>query len=496
MKHLLNISLLICTLSFFTVYHTKAQNNLSLDSCRSLALKNNKELKISNKELQIAGLKQKSARTNYYPKVSAMGTYMRSEKELSLLSNQQKNTLKHLGTQTGEKLQSVRQILAQKYPTLAPILEKINNQAGAILVPALDQVGNSLVESLRTDTRNLYVGAVNITQPIFVGGKIKAYNRITDYLQQIATNKNALSTQEVILQTDQTYWLVVSLSNKKKLADSYAKLLAKMESDVEKMIAEGVATKADGLTVKVKANEAAMLQTKANNGLQLAKMALCQICGLSLEAPVILADEAKTDLSFKLKTTESNLNVALRNRPELQSLTLAGLAKKEQIKVERAEFLPQVALSGNYLVTNPATSNGFENKFKGMWSVGVQVKIPIWHWGEGTHKVNIAKAEADVMEYKLEEVKEKIMLQVSQANFRVGEAKKQLKMAEKNREKAEENLRYAKLGFKEGVIPPGDVLKAHTAWYDAQSEKIDAQIQIKLSEVALSKALGTLTAEQ
>ena len=58
--------------------------------------------------------------------------------------------------------------------------------------------------------------------------------------------------------------------------------------------------------------------------------------------------------------------------------------------------------------------------------------------------------------------------------------------------KAEENLRYATLGFKEGVIATSNVLEAQTAWLSAQSEKIDAQIDVKLTEIYLKKSLGTL----
>lgn len=481
---------------FFLIPPIKGQETLNLDSCRILALENNKELKISTQEMKIADWQRKVALTHYYPKISALGTYMRSEKEISLLNDGQKESLGKLGTHTGEKFQAVGGLIAKEYPQLAPILQKVGNQVGTLLVPALDQIGNGLVEGLRTDTRNLYVGAINLTQPIFVGGKIRAYDNITNYTSQIAENKNKLTTQEILLQTDQAYWLVISLSNKKKLADSYVELLKKMESDVDKMIAQGVATKADGLTVKVKVNEAEMMQMKIDNGVSLAKMALCQICGIDLNTPIILEEETVENLPVSIIPTEANTTLALQNRPEIQSLTLASLAKQEKVKVERAEFLPQIALSGNYLVTNPSSTNGFENKFRGMWSVGVQVKIPIWHWGEGMHKVNIAKAETEIIDYQLEEAKEKITLQVNQASFKVNEATKQLAMAEKNIDKAEENLRYAKLGFKEGVISPGQVLEAHTAWFDAQSDKIDAQIEVKLSQAFLQKALGTLSITQ
>ena len=81
---------------------------------------------------------------------------------------------------------------------------------------------------------------------------------------------------------------------------------------------------------------------------------------------------------------------------------------------------------------------------------------------------------------------------MNQCSFKVNEAARKLTMSEKNMEKANENLRYANLGFKEGVIPTSNVLEAQTAWLSAQSEKIDAQIEVKLTEVYLKKALGNL----
>ena len=92
----------------------------------------------------------------------------------------------------------------------------------------------------------------------------------------------------------------------------------------------------------------------------------------------------------------------------------------------------------------------------------------------------------------MDDAKEKIELQVNQSVFKVNEAAKKLIMAEKNLEKADENLRYATLGFEEGVIAASNVLEAHTAWLSAQSEKIDAQIDVKLTDIYLKKALGQL----
>lgn len=468
-----------------------AQNALTLDSCRALALTNNKELRISAEKISAAHYEKKAAFTNFLPKISAMGTYMRTEKEISLLSDDQKGAISNIGTTAQGSIQETFQQLAASNPALGQLLEPL-----APLIPgigsALNGVGQGLVDALHTDTRNMYAGAVTLTQPIYMGGKIVAYNKITKYAEQLAESQHATGIQDLILSTDKAYWQVISLVNKKKLAESFLTLVQQLDSDVDKMIAEGVATKADGLSVKVKVNQAEMTLTQVENGLSLSKMVLCQLCGLPLNAEIALADENIQELSLPSTEMQSNVATALSNREELKSLNLASKIYDQKVNVTRAGFLPSVALTANYMVTNPSLVNGFERKFRGMWAVGALVQIPIWNWGEGMYKVKAAKAEANIARYQLADVKEKVELQVSQASYKVNEAAKRLSMAEKNMEKADENLRYAKLGFTEGVVPTSNVLEAQTAWLSAQSDKIDAQIDVKLTEVYLRKSMGVL----
>lgn len=471
-----------------TTFSLKSQGILSLDSCRALAIANNKELLISGEKINAAHYQNKAAFTNYLPNFSATGAYMRNQKEFSLLNSDQKAALSGLGNSISGPLQQAAQVIGQLHPELAPAL----SQLGGAIVPALNEAGSSIVDAFRTDTRNVYAGVITLTQPLYMGGKIRAYNKITKYAEELARQQHNSGMQEVILSTDQAYWQVISLVNKKKLAESYLKLLQKLDSDVEKMIAEGVATKADGLSVRVKVNEAEMTLTKVEDGLSLSRMLLCQLCGIDLSTPVVLADEDIDDIPLMPVTTDFEVETAYANRLEIRSLELATKIYQQKINVTRSEHLPSLALMGNYMVTNPSVFNSFENKFKGMWNVGIMLQLPIWHWGEGLYKVKAAKAEARIAQYQLEDAKEKIELQVNQSAFKVNEAAKKLTMAKKNLEKADENLRYATLGFEEGVIAPSNVLEAHTAWLSAQSEKIDAQIDVKLTEIYLQKSLGTL----
>ncbi len=478
---------------------TGAQSVLSLDSCRALAIVNNKALLINREKITVAHYQQKAAFTNYLPNFSAAGGYLRNQREISLLNQSQKSTFSSMGTQVSEVMQTGIQNLLAQNPLLGDdqtFMTLVQSLTDADIATPLNGVGNSIVDAFRTDTRNMYAGALVLMQPLYMGGKIRAYDKITRYSEQLARQQENAGLQEVILNTDQAYWQVVSLAGKKKLAEGYLQLLQKLESDIDKMIAEGVATQADGLSVKVKVNEAEITLTKVEDGLSLSKMLLCQLCGLDLSTPILLEDEGKEQLiPTTLIDNRINLNEVYANRPEINSLDLATQIYRQKENVTRAEFLPSVALIGSYMATNPSLFNGYEKKFKGMWNVGITLSLPIWHWGEGFYKVKAAKAETRIAQYELNEAKEKIELQVNQSLFQVNEAAKRAAMAENNLEKANENLRAATLGFEEGVIPASNVLEAHTAWLSAQSERIDAQIDVKLTEIYFKKATGQLTAE-
>ena len=446
-----------------TVSCMHAQRMLTLEECRNLAIQNNKELQISGEKIKMADNEKKAAFTKYFPQLSANGAYMWNQKDINLLD-------------------------------MGALSSSLSSSLGGLAqLPMIQHLMSGVNDMQHLDVQNIWVGNVSLVQPVFMGGKIVNYNQITKFAKQLAESMNNLQLQDLIYKTDETYWQVISLVNKKKLADAYVDLLRKMDSDVTAMIYEGVATEADGLSVKVKLNEAEMAQTKVENGLALTRMLLAQICGLSLEEDLSLADE-KLD-NFPVETTQASadLNEAFMNRNELRSLDLATKIYKRKERIALAEMLPNVALAANYFVTNPNVFNGFKNDFAGMFNVGVMVKVPLSGWWEGTYRRNSAKAETRIKTLEWQDAREKIELQVNQSVYKVNEAGKKLIASSRNMENAEENLRRANFG---GVIPALNLMEAQTAWVSARSSLIDAQIEVKLTEVYLSKALGKLSANE
>lgn len=470
--------LMLGLLSLALIDAHAAGNSWSLDSLRARAVSNNKSLLMAGQKKVAASYTRKSAATNYLPKVSATGAYMYTSCELSLLSDEQKHTLSNIGTG-----------LSAMVPNLAPMSSTINS------------VGQGVVDALHTDTRNAGIVAVTLTQPIYMGGKIRAYNKITQYAEEAAGTLYDKELQDIIVDVDEAYWNLVALYSKKKLAEGYKALVDKLEGDVEKLVKEGMATKADLLSVKVKVNEAGVTLIQVNNGIELSRMNLCRICGLDMNEPVEVEDAideknqnanimGQVDM-FSSKS-DNLVQQAESNRKELQALGLQNRIYDEKIKLARAEYLPKVALMGGYLASNPSVFNSFERKMKGMWNVGITLNVPILTWGDRSYKVKSAKAEALMHRYETEEVKEKIELQVNQCRQKLQESMERYQTTLRSVDEAEENLRYANLGMKEGVITLSNVMEAQTAWLKAKSEWVNAQVDVRLANLYLRKAVGSI----
>lgn len=455
-----------------------AQGAMSLEECRRLALENNKQLKIAEEQIRSAQAKKEAAFTRYLPALDVAGTYLRNQKEVNLLSEDA-----HLPVLSYDRA-------SQTYRP-AVVTEGGKPLMGPGGQPVFEQVALLPKDAMTVDDRNTVLLQLGLTQPVYVGGKIRAYNRMAGLSEQLAQSGREQEWQEVIQKTDEAYWQIVSLVNRHKLAEQYVETLEKLDKDVALTYETGMATRADLLSVRVKLNQAEMSLLRVEDGLVLARMALNQLCGLPVDTVFPLREE-------KLETTEVTLLPApaleevYRNRPEISSLSLATDIYRTKEKIARSEYLPTVALMANYLAMTPSFFDGIRTRMDGMWSVGIGVKAPVFHWGASRKTLRSARSETRLMNYKLEEAKEKIELQVNQARFQVKEAVKKAEMAGKNREKADENLKYARLSFQEGAIPVSNVLEAQTAWLSAHADLIDARIEVKLCEVYLQKAYGLL----
>lgn len=479
MNHALHTTLALCALALPAL---ASAQTVDLDSCRSMALRSNKALRMADEAVTGAEYTKKAATAAYLPAIDASATYVYNQHKISLLKEDAKLPTMSFNPATG------------KYD--------FNLVTGPDGLPVKDPASGSYVPStiavipkdaLTFDTRSVFAGAITLTQPIFMGGEIKALNDIAHYTGEVLkASRNNLS-QQVIYNVDEAYWTVVSLKAKQKLADSFVSLVDTLHYNVNAMLDEGVATRADLLQVDVKLNEARMMQTKVNNGLSLSRMALAQACGLPVDTQMTLADEEAEGIGNDLPDYAYNIEDVYARRQDLEAVRQGINVLKGQEKLALGSMLPKLGLVGAYSFSTPNVIDGFSRSIKGGFSIGAAITIPIWHWGGNYNKYRAAKSATNAQRLMLEDLEEKIQLQLNQAKFKFQEAFKTYDMAVSNMKSAEENLRCAEVGFREGVLTTNDVILAQTGWLQASSEKIDAEIGIRLCKVYLSKVLGTLT---
>lgn len=462
------------------------QLTVSLDSCRSMALESNKQLMMSRERIRSAGYARKEAFAAYLPSLDFTGGYAYNQREISIFDKDQLLPTKSFDPKTGSYEFNLVTNPETGLPVKAPDGQYIPSTVA--LIPK---------DAMTFDIHNVFFGAVTLTQPVFMGGKIVALNRMAEAAERLYGKLDESERQNVIYAVDAAYWQVVSVNAKHALAVSYVNLLDSLSCDVHRLVEEGFATRADQLSVDVKLNSAQVDLVKVENGLKLSRMVLAQVCGLPVETQFTLADEKDPSYDrqalLQAEVADSyDMDQVFSRRADLQALGLAIDVAKEKKNVARSSMLPQLAVVGAYSFSNPNMNDGFKKRFGGGFSVGAMLTIPLWHWGGNMAKYRQAESQEVIARLELQDAQDLVTLQVNQASLKTREAYRTYEMTCTNLAKADENLRTATLGYREGVATADNVMEAQTAWLKAHSEQIDAMIEVRLCDTYLRKALGTL----
>lgn len=418
----------------------------SLEDCIRMATESNELLKAEELKVDAAKAKRGEVGVNFFPKVSLGAVYSHIEEPLQPIDWD--HALLGLGQYLPERIKDKTAI----------------------------------------DLGNTRVGTVSFVQPIFMGGKIFNGYKMASSAVDLAGIMVETKERELELSVEDTYWQVVSLSGKLELATKLTSLLDEAVENVDLAVKEGVATEADALSIRVKQSDANQLRLRVENGLSLSKMLLAQKCGIELESHYRLADEVTIDgardevSQTPILLSDQEIASGIAARPEVRALETADKIFAAKERVELADALPKLVLLGGYTTINPNLFGGMQDEYGGSWHVALGLQIPLTDIYTGITKRKGAAAEREIKQRQLTDAREKINLQIHQLLLTNQEAYKQLSAARLNLSSADETLRRAQLGYKEGVIPLLGLTEAQTSWSAAYDRYIDAAIALKSSE--------------
>ena len=441
------------TMVFFLVgfafpVKTYAQT-FSLDSCKALAIKNNHKIKTAANEVLQSDEQKKSAFTNYFPKISASATAVKMNDYLIKGDIPQMNLPVYDGN--------------------------LANLATATQFAYFPGMSLKMLDYIN-------MASVTIAQPVFAGGRIVNGNKLASLGQEISREKQAMTTTEVLVKTEELYWSILSLSEKLKTLDSYLKMLSSLESDVQVAVKAGLAQRTDLLKVQLKQNELQTNRLKLTNGLSLTEMALCQQIGIEYDGTLELDDRnfsTENPLSILSDASQS-----VRNRNEYRMLDKAVKAEELQQKMVTGELLPQVSvgligLSQDVMDKTSQNAIGFAT-----------VSIPISDWWGGLHKIRQNKAKVENVRNQLSETTELLAIQIKQAQNALCEDYFRIGMAQKSVEEATENLKVTSDNYKVGVVGMSDLLEAQASLQSSKDGLTEAQCNYQIERAKYLQSIN------
>ncbi|MCF0188542.1 MAG: TolC family protein [Bacteroidaceae bacterium] len=434
--------------------NTFAQDALTLDQVRDMALQHNHKAKDAALTIQIAEQAVKQYRANFFPSIDLNGIAAYGTSKSTLFA-----------------------FPLSQYSGLASLLigEKVQ-------LPDID---------LTLKLGWVVHGGVQFTQPIFMGGKIIAANKIAKRSLAMAKQNQRLTDTEIIEKADEAFFNVVRATELLTVANKYHELLAELERNVKSAVDIGMKLPADLLRVQVKKNEVELNQRRAENGLRLANMNLNYVIGAPLTTPTAINYTAFTNADTALTSANPDA-LAAGERPEAVIMREKAEIARQQVNVVRADALPSVALMATYGYTRGLKLNDNNLFDGGSFLGGVTVKIPVFHFGERLAKIRAAKLRLQQAENERDNVNEQLQLALAKAQNGYDEAKLEIELSELSVRQAQQSLDMTRHQYDNGMATLSDLLDAQALWQKSQQTRIDALCNLQTATTALSKAFGTL----
>jgi outer membrane protein TolC len=441
--------IVICLLLIYAL-PVFAQRALTLDESKQLALQNNAKIKNGALEIESAQQTKKAAFTNFFPSISASGAMFEAQKNLMEISTQGGNL-----------------------PVYDGNLANLRSATQFAYMPA------STMGLMKSGT----FGMVTAVQPIFAGDRIWNGNRLASLGEDVSKEKNRLSHNEVLLKTEEQYWLVVSLNEKFKTIQRYEELQNSLLAQVEDAYKSGLVSRNDVLRVKVRRSGVLLNKSKLENGKKLATMAFCQYIGIPYDSTLVLSDSLFIDglpQSHYVDHTE-----ALKNRSEYILLQASVRAEELQSDMKLGEYLPEVAVgvSGLYMKLD-------ESNDRTLGMVFGTVSIPISGWWEASHTLEERSIKEKIAENNMKDNSELLLLQMQKAWQDFTDAYKQVLLSEEAKAQAEENLKVNQDSYNNGMSNLSDLLEAQALQQQMNDQLIDAKGSYRSKQITYLQVTG------
>ena len=212
--------------------------------------------------------------------------------------------------QADNRLEQAR--LDRKIALTASLPKIEGSLMGVYVLPDMDMMG------MEMRIQGAYMAGLNLTQPIYAGGKIAAAQHMARIGEESAEQQRRMTRMDVLVEADRAYWTLVAVERKVRMLESYAQQMDTLWRQTSAALEAGMAIDNDLLRIEAKGSEIRYQLQKARNGADLCRMSLCRVIGVESDVCPV-----PTDTLFQA-TAPGELQANLEARPEAEPARTAG----------------------------------------------------------------------------------------------------------------------------------------------------------------------------
>jgi len=374
-------------------------------------------------------------------------------------------------------------------------IESTKNAFGKDYYPKLglsanyEFIGNPvIIENIFATIKNRYNVNATLLQELYTGGRISSQYALNESYENIARENENLTSANLLLEIDNTYWKTVADNENERLATLYLKTISDLFKVIKNKVDAELISKNDLLITEVRLNDAKLSVLESENRLRISKMELNRLIGYEVTKSINVDDEISIELYEN--DFENIVERAISQRPELLMQLQNIEANKHSEDLTASEYLPKWSLGANALWGVPSPDLTNDPAFN--YSVFSTVSVPLFLWNKSSLDVQAQTLLTDSQKEQLEKLKEIVTLEVQSTKYSYDEAIKRVELTGTSLKKAMENLEIMTTRYNEGLSPILEVLDAQVFWDKAYADHIEAKRLYQVSYSALLKSIGEL----
>ncbi|HYD54528.1 MAG TPA: TolC family protein [Gemmatimonadaceae bacterium] len=363
---------------------------------------------------------------------------------------------------------------------------------------------------------NTYNANLNLSQSVFQGGRIFAGMRAASAVRQ-ATRFDAQETRASVALGVQRAYLGALLAG--RVADIQAGNLAiatQRLTQAEQFFTAGRVARYDVLRARVERANLEPALIEARGAREMAVLELKRLLNLPVESPLALTTALDADAASAAVAqieAASSAAVVASNRAAVRAAELDLQARREGIRIARADYLPTLAISfANGYQAFPPPGMGFPSRFgeaaeqfcnppaagrvcqNGGWfsdrALNLTLSWPVFDGFRAKSNVDLAQAQMQLAQAQLQQERERVAIEAAQARTELARARATFEARRQTALEAQEAFELASLRYGRGLSTQLEVSDAQLALLTAQVGEARAISDLYLAAAELARSLG------